>query len=95
MAFRPEFPVDADRHSGRCSTVSIGIDERPNSAFDRTEARIGEVRASADRILTVLHRSERHDKLLPGLRHLAIGRATTRFDVDEGREMILVLDIMR
>lgn len=39
------------------------------------------------------HRGERHDDILPGLRHLAIDRAIYWFDVDEGREAVRVLAV--
>ena len=42
------------------------------------------------RILTAPHRGERRDDLLPGLRHLAIGRATYWFDVDDDRQTVRV-----
>ena len=56
-------------------------------------ARILEIRSAANRILTAPHRGERHDGILPGLRHLSLGRATYWFDVDEGRETVRILGV--
>ena len=97
MAFRLEFSVAAERdfelifdHLLR-SYLDFG--ESPENALDRAAARIVEIRAAAERILSAPHRGERHDGILPGLRHLAIGRAIYWFDVDEPRETVRVLAV--
>ena len=97
MAFRLEFPVDAERDFGlifdHLLRSCLGFGESLDSALDSAEARIREIRASADRILSAPHRGERHDDLLPGLRYLAIGRAIYWLDVDDGRETVRVLAV--
>ena len=97
MAFRLEFSVEAERdfelifdHLLR-SYLDLG--ESPENALDRAATRIVEIRAAAERILAAPHRGERHDDILPGLRHLAIGRAIYWFDVDEERETVRVLAV--
>ena len=97
MAFRLEFSVAAERdfelifdHLLR-SYLDFG--ESPENALDRAAARIVEIRAAAERILSAPHRGERHDGILPGLRHLAIGRAIYWFDVDEPRGTVRVLAV--
>ena len=100
MTFRLEFSVDAERDFGlifdHLLRSYLGFGESLDSAFGRAEAPVREareIRASADRILSAPHRGERHDGLLPGLRHLAIGRAIYWFDVDDRRETVRVLAV--
>lgn len=94
MANCLEFSAAAERDFGLIfdhpvqSYLDFG--ERPESALDRAEERIFEIRAAARRILAAPHRGQRRDDVLPGLRHLAIGRATWRFDVDEARRAVRV-----
>ena len=97
MAFRVEFLAEAERDFGLIfdhllrSYLEFG--ESPESALDHAEARIAEIRAAAERILTAPCRGERHDDIPPGVRHLAIGRAIDWFDVDEPRETVRVLAV--
>ena len=97
MAFRLEFSVDAERDFGlifdHLLRSYLDFGESLESALDRAEARIREIRVGAERILTAPHRGERHDNLLPGLRHLAIGRAICWFDVDDDRQAVRVLAV--
>ena len=97
MVFRLEFSVEAERDFGlifdHLLQSYLGFGESPESAFDHAEARALEIRAAAERILTAPHRGERHDDLLPGLRHLAIGRAIYWFDVDDERQTVRVLAV--
>ena len=97
MAFRLEFSEQAERDFRLIfdhlieSYLSFG--EGVETAIDHAEARVLEIRASADRILTAPHRGERHDDILPGLRHLTINRAIYWFDVHEERETIRILAV--
>lgn len=95
MAFRLEFSVEAERDFGlifdHLLRSYLDFGESPESALDHAEARVLEIRASAERILAAPHRGERHDDLLPDLRHLAIGRTIYWFDVDEARRTVRVL----
>ena len=97
MAFRLEFSVEAERDFGlifdHLLQGYLGFGESLESAFSHAEVRTLEVRAAAERILTAPHRGERHDDLLPGLRHLAIGRAIYWFDVDDARQTVRVLAV--
>ena len=96
-AFRLEFAAAAERDFGpifdRLLRSYLEFGESPESALDRAELRIAEIRAAAERIPVAPHRGERHDDILPGLRHLAIGQAIYRFDVDEPRETVRVLAV--
>ena len=97
MAFRLEFSVEAERDFelifDHLLQSYLGFGESPESAFDHAEARMLEIRVAAERILTAPHRGERHDDLLPGLRHLAIGQAIYWFDVDDERQTARVLAV--
>ena len=97
MAFRLEFAAEAERDFGlifdHLLRSYLDFGESPQSAFGHAESRIAEIRASAERILTAPHRGERHDDILPGVRHLAIGRAIYWFDVGEPRETVRVLAV--
>ena len=97
MAFRLEFAADAERDFGlifdHLLRSYLGFGERPESALDHAEARTVEIRAAAERIRDAPNRGERHDDILPGLRHLAIGRAIYWFDVDESRAVVRVLAV--
>ena len=97
MAFRLEFAAEAERDFGlifdHLVRSYLDFGESPQSALDWAEARIREIRTAAERIVTAPHRGERHDDLLPGLRHLAIGRAIYWFDVDDERETVRVLAV--
>ena len=97
MAYRLEFSAEAERDFGLIfdhllrSYLEFG--ESLESALDHAKARVVEIRAAAERILSAPHRGERHDDILPGLRHLAIGRAIYWFDVDEASGTVHVLAV--
>ena len=97
MAFRLEFSSEAERDFGlifdHLLRSYLGFGESLESALDHAETRTREIRTAAERILTAPHRGERRDDLLPGLRHLAIGRAIYRFDVDDERRKVRVLAV--
>jgi len=97
MAFRLEFSAEAERDFGlifdHLLRSYLGFGESLESALDHAEARIREIRTAAERILIAPHRGERRDDLLPGLRHLAIGRAIYWFDVDDERQKVRVLAV--
>ena len=97
MAFRLEFAADAERDFelifDHLLRTCLHFGESLESALDRAEARVRGIRAAAERIATAPQRGERHDDILPGVRHLAIGRAIYWFDVDESRETVRVLAV--
>ncbi|MDE0171800.1 MAG: type II toxin-antitoxin system RelE/ParE family toxin [Defluviicoccus sp.] len=97
MAFRLEFSAEAERDFGlifdHLLRSYLDFGESLESALDHAEARVLEIRATADRILAAPHRGERHDDILPGLRHLSIGQAIYRFDIDEPRGAVRVLAV--
>ena len=97
MAFRLEFSAEAERDFGlifdHLLNSYLGFGESLESALDHAEARVLEIRAAAERIPIAPHRGERHDDILPGVRHLAIGRAIYWFDIDEQRQTVRVLAV--
>ncbi len=97
MVWRIEFSAEAESDFGlifdHLLQSYLGFGESLESALDRAGARILEIRAEAERILPAPHRGERHDDILPGVRHLAIGRAIYWFDVDDARETVRVLAV--
>ena len=97
MEFRLEFSADAERDFGLIFDHLLDsyqdFGESLESAFGRASARVLEIRKSAGRILTAPHRGERHDDILPGIRHLAIGRAIYWFDVDDSSRTVRVLAV--
>ena len=97
MAFRLEFSVETERDFGlifdHLLRSYLDFGESLESAFDHAGARLLEIRAAVERILTAPHRGARHDDILPGMRHFAIGRSIYWFDVDEPRETVRVLAV--
>ena len=97
MVFSPEFSAAAEHdfelifdHLLR-SYLDFG--ESLESALDHAEARVLEVRAAAERILTAPHPGERHDDILPGSRHLSIGRAIYWFEVNDTHRTVRILAV--
>ncbi|MCY4029614.1 MAG: type II toxin-antitoxin system RelE/ParE family toxin [Acidobacteria bacterium] len=97
MALRLEFSAAAERDFALIFDHLFdsyrGFGEDVHAAFDHAEARVMEIRAAADRMLTAPHRGEKRDDVLPGLRRLTIERATYWFDIDEERRTVRVLAV--
>ena len=97
MGFRLELSAEAERDFGlifdHLLRSYLDFGEGLESAVDHAGTRVLEIRVAAERILTAPHRGERHDDLLPGLRHLTIERAVYWLDVDETRRTIRVLAV--
>ena len=98
MAFRLEFSAEAEHDFGlifdHLLRIHLGFGESLEQALDHAGMRVVETRAGAERILSAPQRGERHDDILPGVRHLAIGRAIYWFDIDEPREAVRVLAVL-
>ena len=97
MAFRLEFSSEAERDFGlifdHLLRSYLDFGESLESALDHAGTRVLEVRAAAKRNLSAPHRGERHDDILPGLRHLVIGQAIYWFAVDEAGETVRVVAV--
>ena len=97
MGFRLEFSAEAERDFGlifdHLLRSYLDFGESLESAVDHAEARVLEIRVAAERIVTAPHRGERHDEILPGLRHVTIERAVYWFDVDEARRTVRIVAV--
>ena len=97
MRFRIEFSAEAEHDFALIfdhlfeSYRSFGT--RVETALNHCEDRIREIRAGADQLCAAPYRGERHDDLLPGLRHLTIDRAIYWFDVNEAEQRVRILAI--
>ncbi len=97
IKFRLEFSAEAERDFELIfdhlvnSYISIG--ESVESAVDRAAARILEIRANADGILTAPYRGELHDDILAGLRHLTMNRAIYWFEVNAENQTVRILAV--
>lgn len=97
MDFRLEFSAEAERDFelifDHLFESYRRLGEPVEDALDHAEARVGDVRRAANRILTAPHRGESHDDLLTGLRHLTLDRAIYWFEVDKARRTVRVLAV--
>lgn len=71
------------------SYVSFG--ETIEQALGHALERIQDMRADTERIAKAPYRGTLHDDLLPGLRHVTLGRAIVWFEVVEASKEIRVL----
>ena len=97
MRFRIEFSAEAERDFALIfdhlfeSYRSFG--ESVEAALDYCEDRIRDIRQEAERLGAAPYRGERHEDLLPGLRHLTIDRAIYWFDVNDEEQRVRILAI--
>ena len=97
MAYRLEFTVEAERDFDlifdHLLSSYLNFGESLESALDHAANRVLEIRGEAKRILSAPDRGQRPDDLLPGLRHLTLGRGIYWFDVDDVRRTVRVLGV--
>ena len=97
MRFRIEFSAEAERDFAlifdHLFESCRGFGESVETSLDHCEDRIHEIRQEADRLCAAPFRGERHDDLLPGLRHLTIDRAIYWFEVNEAEQRVRILAI--
>lgn len=85
MAYKVTFSADAERDFELIfdflveSYVEFG--EAAGPAIDRAEERIQAISAEIDALAKAPHRGTLHDDILPGLRHITLGRAVVWFDI--------------
>lgn len=97
MTWRIEFAADAERDFALVfdhlidSYLSLG--ESRGEASRHAEQRLGAILDASLRIGITPHRGQRYDDLSPGLRQLALGKATFWFAVDEAKGIIRVLAV--
>ena len=97
MTYNLEFSVEAERDFelifDHLLDSYLNFGESMESAFERAEARVPEIRMDAARILAAPNRGKRHDDILPGSRHLTIGQAICWFDVDVRLRTVRILAV--
>lgn len=97
MAYKVTFAADAERDFELVfdflfeSYVEFG--EAAGPAIDRAEERIQSIRADIEALAKVPHRGTVHDDILPGLRHVTLGRAVVWFDIVEDQRNVRILAV--
>ncbi|GGE13131.1 hypothetical protein SAMN05421774_103132 [Gemmobacter megaterium] len=71
----------------------IAFGDSPAEATERGGQRLLAILQESHRIATAPHRGSRRDDMLPGLRHLALGKATFWFTVDDAAGVVRVLAV--
>ncbi|MGB5559175.1 MAG: type II toxin-antitoxin system RelE/ParE family toxin [Paracoccaceae bacterium] len=97
MTWRIEFAAEAERDFGLifdhlyASYLEFG--EGRDEAAGHAAQRVEDILNEAERIADAPHRGATHDDLLPGLRHLTLGRAIFWFTLDEADRCVRILAI--
>lgn len=97
MAYRLTFSSDAERDFELVfeflleSYVDFG--ETAASAIDRAEERVQAIRADIEAFANAPYRGSLHEDVLPGLRHVTLGRAVVWFDVIEDKSNVRILAV--
>ena len=97
MRFAIEFSADAERDFGLIfdhlfeSYVAFG--ESTEEALDHAARRVMAIHKAADRLARFPLRGTARDDIMPGIRFLAIGRATYWFDVDQTARKVRILAV--
>jgi plasmid stabilization system protein ParE len=97
MAFKAVFADDAERDLDLIFAFlvesQIAFGEAPGDAVEGALKRAEANRADAETIARAPYRGTLDEGLLPSLRHVTINRAIFYFDVDEGRQEVLILAV--
>lgn len=97
MAYKVTFAADAERDFELIfefffeNYVEFG--EVATRAIDRAGERIESIRSDIEALATAPHRGTMHNDILPGLRHVTLGRAIVWFDIVEEKEVVRILAI--
>ena len=97
MAYNVTFAADAERDFEVIfeflfeSYVEFG--EAVGAAIDRAEERVQSIRADIEALAKAPHRGTMHDDILPGPRHVTLGRAVIWFDIVEEKDDVRILGI--
>ncbi|MEP2715362.1 type II toxin-antitoxin system RelE/ParE family toxin [Pseudophaeobacter sp.] len=84
---------DADLLFDHLADSYVEFGESRSAAAAQAVGRIDKILDAMERIATAPYRGEVHDELLPGLRHLSLGRAIYWYQLQDDTETILVLAI--
>lgn len=71
----------------------IDFGEAVASAIDRAEERVQAIRAEIEALANAPYRGSLHEDILPGLRHVTLGRAVIWFDVVEDENNVRILAV--
>lgn len=97
MTYKVTFSADAERDFELVfefileSYIDFG--ETPASAIDRAEERVQTIHADIEGLARSPHRGTQHDGILPGLRHVTLGRAIVWFDILEENNEVRILAV--
>ena len=97
MAWRIEFAKDAEHDLelifDHLVESYVGFGDGVPEALSRALQRVEEVRRNAERLGISPHRGTPREDMLPGLRHVTVGRAIYWFDVLEAERTVRVLAV--
>ncbi|MGJ3260217.1 MAG: type II toxin-antitoxin system RelE/ParE family toxin [Rhodospirillales bacterium] len=97
MTYRVTFSADAERDFELVfefileSYIDFG--ETAATAIDRAEERVQAIHADIEGLASAPHRGTLHDGILPGLRHVTLGRAIVWFDILEENNEVRILAV--
>ena len=94
MRFKVEFSDASERDFGlildHLTESYLGFGDNREEAIERAGLRIDALREAANRLATFPVRGIAHDNISPGIRSIAIDRATYWFEVDQERRRIVI-----
>ena len=97
MAFKvmrsTRFADDLDRIHDHLIESYIRLGDPFSDAFDRAEARIQAIEMDLETLAQAPYQGTLSPEIAPGLRHVTKNRAIFYFQVDEARQVILVLAV--
>lgn len=97
MAFRVirsvEVDEDLDLIHDHLIASYVALGDSFAEAFDRATARIEAIEADMDALAGVPHQGTLSPEIAPGLRHVTKNRAIFYFEVDDERQLIMVLAV--
>lgn len=71
----------------------VGFGEPTDSAVSHAHQRLLDIHNDIEKLATAPYRGTLHDAILPGLRHITLGRAIVWFDIDEDNKTVRVLAV--
>lgn len=97
MAYEVVFAAEAVRDFSLILDFLAGtyaaFGEDAETAITHAEARVQSIREEIVALGKAPHRGTLHEDMLPGLRHVTIGRAIVWFDIDETARAVRVLAV--
>ncbi len=97
MGYKVTFSADAERDFELVFDFllesHIDFGEATGPAIDRAEERVHSIRADIEALEKAPHRGTVHDDILPGLRHVTLGRAVIWFDIVEDNDTVRILAV--